>query len=240
MRFPDKHLLRNSRNTECGAKQFLIPLAVRTAPFALLRVLKFAALCFGMTPLFAQSVITTIAGTDWLFPGNGQPALNAPLSSGDGLGLTVDANGNYYIADIGNLMAMRVGSDGILNVIAGNGVNFVSGDGGLGVNASLLLPCLLYTSGPDSGRHEGTRHRSRRFRSQKPPGVYKEARSQGDQAHGASSASPGARQHGDRRHHGSLGYFHRAHGRLARPALTASTQNIREVVAPALGRSTRG
>jgi hypothetical protein len=30
-------LLRNTRKTECGAKQFLIPLAVRTAPFALLR-----------------------------------------------------------------------------------------------------------------------------------------------------------------------------------------------------------
>ncbi len=27
----------------------------------------------------AQSVINTIAGSDWLFPGNGQPALKAPL-----------------------------------------------------------------------------------------------------------------------------------------------------------------
>jgi len=30
-------LLRNTRKTECGAKQFLIPLEVRAAPFALLR-----------------------------------------------------------------------------------------------------------------------------------------------------------------------------------------------------------
>src|SRR5580700_933575 len=106
----------------------------------LLAAARFAALCFCMTPLSAQRLITTIAGTDWLFPGNGQPALNAPLSGGDGLGLTVDAQGNFYVADIGNFMAMRVGSDGILNVIAGNGVNFISGDGGLGVNGSLLLP----------------------------------------------------------------------------------------------------
>jgi uncharacterized protein (TIGR03437 family) len=109
-------------------------------------VLKFAALClcFCAAPLLAQeNVITTIAGTDWLFPGNGQPALNAPLTAGDGLGLAVDSGGNYYIADMGNLMAMEVGRNAILNVIAGNGVNFVSGDGGPGVNASLLLPTTL-------------------------------------------------------------------------------------------------
>ncbi|MGD1093486.1 MAG: hypothetical protein ABSB35_16045, partial [Bryobacteraceae bacterium] len=37
----DRHavplLLRNSRKTECGAKQFLTRLVVRAAPFALLR-----------------------------------------------------------------------------------------------------------------------------------------------------------------------------------------------------------
>jgi hypothetical protein len=33
---PRRALLRNSRKTECGAKQFLTPTVVRTAPFALL------------------------------------------------------------------------------------------------------------------------------------------------------------------------------------------------------------
>lgn len=94
-------------------------------------------------PAFAQRVITTIAGTDWLFPGDGRPAVNAPLSGRAGLDLAVDRNGNYYIADLGNIMVMRVGPDNIINVIAGNGVNFVSGDGGLAVNGALFQPTAV-------------------------------------------------------------------------------------------------
>lgn len=92
------------------------------------------------TAAFSQRVITTIAGTDWLFPGNGGPALNAPLSETFGLDLAVDSGGNYYICDDGNLMVMRVGTDGIVNVVAGNGFSFSSGNGGLAVNAGLQDP----------------------------------------------------------------------------------------------------
>ena len=103
----------------------------------------FRVLIFFLTPAFGQGVITTIAGADWLFPGDGRPAINAPLSGREGLDLAVDSNGNYYIADIGNLMVMRVGPDGFINVIAGNGVNFVSGDSGPAVNAALFLPTAV-------------------------------------------------------------------------------------------------
>lgn len=103
-----------------------------------------AFFCFA-TAALSQGVITTVAGTDWLFPGNGAPALNAPLSETFGLDLAVDAKGNYYIADDGNLMAMRVGTDGIINVVAGNGFAFVSGNGGLAVNAGLLDPIAIAT-----------------------------------------------------------------------------------------------
>lgn len=99
------------------------------------RVLSLTLLILLAPPGFAQRVITTIAGADWLFPGDGKPALNAPLSGSLGLDLAVDRNGNYYILDVGNAMVMRVGSDGIINVIAGNGITFGSGDGGLAVNA---------------------------------------------------------------------------------------------------------
>src|SRR6267378_3522940 len=103
------------------------------------------AACFSLIPSKAQQrVITTIAGTDWLFPGDGRPAVNAPLGGADfGLDVKVDGNGNYYICDGDNQMVMRVGRDGIVNVIAGNGFPFRSGDGGLAINASLSFPTAI-------------------------------------------------------------------------------------------------
>lgn len=99
----------------------------------------FSILAVFVVPALAQErVITTIAGADWLFPGNLQPAVKAPLGGLDlGLDVAVDHTGHYYICDGDNRMVMRVGSDGIINVIAGNGLNFNSGDGGLAVNAGL-------------------------------------------------------------------------------------------------------
>jgi len=93
-----------------------------------------------LTPAPAQSVITTIAGTDWLFPGNGLPAINAPLSGSFGLDIAVDQNGNLFIADPGNGEVMRVGTNGILNVIAGTGIFSATGDGGLAISAALVNP----------------------------------------------------------------------------------------------------
>src|SRR5579862_3091435 len=88
---------------------------------------------FAALPALAQGVVTTIAGTDWLFPGDGRPAANAPLGGSVGFDLTVDQSGNLYIADDGNVMLMRIGPDGIVNVIAGNGIEFPTGDGGLAI-----------------------------------------------------------------------------------------------------------
>src|SRR5450755_3333878 len=89
--------------------------------------------------LHAQGVITTFAGTDWVFPGNGKPALNAPLGTINGL--TFDPAGNLVIADYDNCIVARVGPDGILTVLAGNGTciasNVISGDGALATNASI-------------------------------------------------------------------------------------------------------
>ena len=104
---------------------------------------------FLIEPLLAQRVITRISGADWLFPADGFPATAAPLSGSLGLDITVDPSGNYYLADPGNLMVMRVGSDGIIHVIAGNGVTgintlaFASGDGGLAVNAAVFQPTAV-------------------------------------------------------------------------------------------------
>ena len=96
----------------------------------------------------AQRVITTIAGADWLFPGDGRPAINAPLSGAlFGLDLAFDQKGNYYIADGDNLMIMRVGPDGVLSVVAGTGINFSAGDGGLAINACITTPVAIAVDG---------------------------------------------------------------------------------------------
>lgn len=57
--------------------------------------------------------------------------------------IATDREGNLYIADMDNNMVMRVGPDGIVTVVAGNGVNFKSGEGGLAVNAGLLVPLAI-------------------------------------------------------------------------------------------------
>ncbi len=91
-------------------------------------------------PALGQGVITTIAGTDWLFPGDGRPAAQAPLGGILSLDIATDNNGNYYICDADNAMVMRVGPDGIVHVVAGNGLISRSGDGGFAVDASLDSP----------------------------------------------------------------------------------------------------
>ena len=126
------------------------------------------ALVFLIHPLLGQRVITRIAGSDWLFPGNGLPAINAPLSGAEGLGVAIDNSGNYYIADAGNLMVMRVGHDGIVNVIAGNGVFFASGDGGLAVNAAVFQPTAVAV---DSGGNIYIAEYGSRVRKVTPDGI---------------------------------------------------------------------
>ena len=86
----------------------------------------------------AQVVITTIAGTDRLFPGSSLNALKAPLGQTNGLAL--DSAGNLYIADTGNQMVMRLSPDGTLAAVAGNGKGAYSGDGGPALKASLNQP----------------------------------------------------------------------------------------------------
>jgi len=98
-----------------------------------------------LTPSWGQRVITTVAGTDWLFPGDGRPAKDAPIGGVGGLDVAVDSAGNYYVCDADNYMVFRVTPDGIIHSFAGNGINFSSGDGGLAVNAALFIPTAVAT-----------------------------------------------------------------------------------------------
>jgi len=70
---------------------------------------------------FAQNrIITTVAGSKWIFDGDAKPATQAPLGP-DGV-IAMDSRDNLYIADPANAMVHRVDRQGILTVIAGNGV----------------------------------------------------------------------------------------------------------------------
>src|SRR5271163_1704640 len=101
-----------------------------------------------LTEVSAQSVITTKAGTDWLFPGNGLPAVSAPLSGAAyGLDIAFDQTGNLYIADSGNFEVMRVSPSGILTVVAGSGILGATGDGGLAISAALYYPTSIAVDG---------------------------------------------------------------------------------------------
>jgi sugar lactone lactonase YvrE len=88
--------------------------------------------------LAQAQVITTIAGTDPVLPGTGVPASGAPLRQP--IGVAVDSGGNIYVADEGNNIVARVSPDGVLTIIAGNGIAGFSGDGGPATSASLNGP----------------------------------------------------------------------------------------------------
>src|ERR1039458_9040432 len=96
-------------------------------------------LALGMcaVPLHGQ-VITTVAGSAWLFPTSSIPALGAPL--GQSTGSAVDAQGNVYAADDSNHIVVRISPNGVLTVVAGNGTGGFSGDGGPATSASLAYP----------------------------------------------------------------------------------------------------
>ena len=100
----------------------------------------FAALFLAGNAWRQGGVITTFAGGPFLFTGNGQPAVNAPL--GSIYGITLDPFGAVVIADGGNCLVERINPDGSLSVIAGNGItqDMHTGDGGPALNAALALP----------------------------------------------------------------------------------------------------
>jgi uncharacterized protein (TIGR03437 family) len=90
-----------------------------------------------ITGLYGQT-ITSIAGTDWVFPSGELAATDAPL--GYAFGVATDSAGNFYVADSDNNIVVRISSNGRLTVVAGNGRRGFSGDGGPATGASLSSP----------------------------------------------------------------------------------------------------
>ena len=80
-------------------------------------------------------VISTIAGKGVGYGGDGGPAIEAQFKST--FGIAVAPDGSYYIGDGNNYRVRRVGTDGIVQTVAGNGVLGYIGDGGPAINAQL-------------------------------------------------------------------------------------------------------
>jgi len=84
-------------------------------------------LCLWCAGASAQT-ITTFAGTDFFFLGTPLPGMSAPLSNIPGV--TVDAQDNVCAADSGNNIILEISPNGMLTIVAGNGIAVFSGDGG--------------------------------------------------------------------------------------------------------------
>jgi len=87
----------------------------------------------------ANGIITTVAGNGSAsYTGDGVAATNTGLY--DPYAVAVDAAGNLYIADTYNNSLRKVGTNGIITTVAGNGSAGYDGDGGAAINASLAYP----------------------------------------------------------------------------------------------------
>ena len=88
-----------------------------------------------------SGAISTLAGLSDSYRGDGFPALPAVLESpSDAIR---DAAGNIYIADGGDNRVRHIGTNGIINTIAGTGQAGFSGDGGAATGAMLKQPNRL-------------------------------------------------------------------------------------------------
>jgi len=83
-----------------------------------------------------NGIITTVAGNGtWGAFDNGGPATSAELDHPNAV--AVDASGNLFFAEGFGARILKVGTDGIISTVAGNGTN---GDGGAAASAELGRP----------------------------------------------------------------------------------------------------
>jgi len=103
--------------------------------------------------ILSTGVISTYAGTGTLgYTGDGSAAAAATLDYPSGLG--IDATGNIYIADQGNMVIRKVTTAGVISTYAGTGTGkgtlngTYTGDGAAATSAGLNLPSgISFSSG---------------------------------------------------------------------------------------------
>ena len=91
-----------------------------------------------------NGIITTVAGNGTNgFSGDGGAATSAQFNGPRAV--TVDKNGNLYIAEGGNNRIRKVDTNGIISTYAGTGAAGYSGDGGAATSAKINFPYQLVT-----------------------------------------------------------------------------------------------
>jgi hypothetical protein len=94
----------------------------------------------------AGGVVTTVAGTGGAGPrGDGGPAVEASLRTP--MGLTVEADGSFLVADAADRRVRRVRPDGTIETIAGNGVSGPAVGGRRATETSLVAPRAVASLG---------------------------------------------------------------------------------------------
>ena len=93
-----------------------------------------------------MGVITTVAGSgpgqfQGGFAGDGGPATEALMQ--EPTGIAIDSAGKIYVSDRENHRVRRIGVDGVITSVAGNGVSLFSDDGGPASEATLDDPAGL-------------------------------------------------------------------------------------------------
>lgn len=86
-----------------------------------------------------SGIITTVAGTgEYGYTGDGGPATSAQLAYPTGLALT--ASGDLLVTDSGNNRIRKIGINGLISTVVGNGMYGFGGDGDPATSASLRSP----------------------------------------------------------------------------------------------------
>ena len=92
-----------------------------------------------------QGIVTTFAGNDAIFTDDGKPAVNAALVAP--AGLAIDTAGNLFVAAPRLNMVLKVDTNGMVSIVAGNGLGRFAGDGGPARAASLSFPSAVAVDG---------------------------------------------------------------------------------------------
>src|SRR5712672_2796443 len=95
---------------------------------------------------FTPGIASTVAGTG-VGGYSGDGGLSTAAQFNSPMGMARDSQGNSYVANFANSVIRKLGVDGNVSTVAGNGIQGYSGDGGLATSAQLGFPTAVALDG---------------------------------------------------------------------------------------------